>query len=142
MCTSSPEEGKASMAPIPHSVLVVDDDESFRRLLCRCAEGLGCRLTYACDGEDAVDLFESGRFDLIVMDIIMPLMDGVDAIRAIRKLEAKSGRGATPILALSAESDVETGVNAMDAGATRMLPKSVGFSGLTEAMRDMLSGVP
>jgi len=93
-------------------------------------------MTEAADGEEAVELFEVGSYDLVVMDIIMPLMDGVDAINAIRKLE--SGKTVTPILALTVERSVETGLDCLSAGADRMLLKPVARMGLLRTVCDLL----
>jgi len=120
-----------------YAILVVDDSRDFRNLLSNYLAQLPCDVVYAHDGEDAVALCESRRFDLIIMDIIMPLMDGVDAIRAIRRQEVRKRRPKTPILALSAESSIQTGVDSMDAGATRMLVKPVTCHGFLEIVRDM-----
>lgn len=122
----------------PCSILVVDDSEDYRNLLSLYLEELSCETIHAHDGEDAVELCETRRFDVIIMDIIMPLMDGVEAIRAIRKLEVSKGRDRTPILALSAEGSVETGVDSMDAGASRMLVKPVSREGLVGTIRELL----
>ncbi len=121
-----------------YSILVVDDSESFRDLVGTYLASLPCELTHARDGEDAVELCEDRRFDLIIMDIIMPLMDGVEAIRAIRKMEVRMGLSKTPTLALSGEDSVETGVDSMDAGATRMLLKPVSRQGLTDTVMELL----
>lgn len=120
------------------AILVVDDSEDFRSLLSHYLRGFSCRVRYARDGEEAVEMFHAGRFDLIIMDIIMPLMDGVDAIRAIRKIEKGRGPGHVPILALSGEDAVEVGVDSMGAGATRMLLKPVSRSGLIETVCELM----
>ena len=70
-----------------YSILVADDSPDFRNLLRLYLESLDADIVQARDGEEAVELCEERRFDLIVMDIIMPLMDGVDANRNLRKLE-------------------------------------------------------
>ena len=62
--------------------------------------GVDVRLTG--DGREAVESFKAGHFDLILMDVQMPVMNGVDATHASRKIEAERGLPAIPILALSA----------------------------------------
>lgn len=122
----------------PYAILVTDDSPDFRNLLSLYLEGLNADVTHARDGEEAVELCETRRFDLIIMDIIMPLMDGVDAIRDIRRMEVRKRRSKTPILAISGEDSVETGVDAMDAGATRMLVKPMKQDGLLSTVRELL----
>lgn len=126
------------MTPSNCSLLIVDDSEDYLNLLYRYLDGLGCTITVARDGEDAVELCEHKQFDLIIMDIIMPLMDGVDAIRAIRRMEAQTRRHPIPILALSGEGSLQTGVDSMDAGATRMLVKPITRQELCATVREMM----
>src|SRR3954452_5081218 len=88
----------------PH-ILVVDDDPTNRRVL----QGMLAQLGYACstveDGAQAVRAVESGQFDAVLMDCLMPVMDGYDATRAIRSDEAErgqSGRSHLPVIAVTA----------------------------------------
>ncbi len=118
------------------SILIVDDDERHRLLVRRFLQGLPFKAFEASDGEEAVEIFVREDIDLVIMDIIMPLMDGVDAIAAIRKTEA--GRSVTPVLALSAEGSVETGLDCLGAGANRLLIKPVSRQGLLETVCGML----
>ena len=113
----------------PRSILLVDDNESYRALLAHYLGDLSCSITQAHDGEEAIELFTEQHFDLVIMDIIMPLVDGVDAIRAIRKIEMQRGTGPVPILALSGEESIEISVDSMGAGADRMLGKLVDQQG-------------
>jgi CheY-like chemotaxis protein len=136
--TAYSDTGKAIMDQKQYSILIVDDSETDRALLYNYLDELNCNITHAVDGEDAVELCESTRFDLIMMDIIMPLMDGVDAIREIRKIEIRTGRTKTPILALSAEESVETGVDSMSAGATRMQTKPLTRQGFLNTVKELL----
>lgn len=92
----------------------------------------------ASDGEEAVDRFAQNHYDLVIMDIIMPLMDGVDATAAIRRFEKKNGRKETPILALSVEDTMETSEDCMNAGTTRMISKPVGREALVAAVAELL----
>ncbi|QJB55700.1 response regulator [Pseudodesulfovibrio sp. zrk46] len=119
-------------------ILLVDDSPNYRALLSHYLGDLQCEITEARDGEEAVELFAEKNFDLIIMDIIMPLMDGVDAIRAIRKLEREQRRNPVPILALSGESSLENRVDSMGAGADRMLTKIVDEAGAVATVREML----
>ncbi|MBV9330778.1 MAG: response regulator, partial [Alphaproteobacteria bacterium] len=76
-------------------------------------------------GDAAVSAVEKGHFDLVLTDIHMPGMDGVEATRAIRKLEARSGRRHIPIVALTADV-VETGRRAcQEAGMDDFLTKPI-----------------
>ena len=90
-------------------ILIADDSEDIRYLLQIYCKATEYRLTFAEDGERAVAAFESGFYDLIVMDVQMPLMDGLTAVRQIRQSESSGGRKRIPVLALtgnSAQQDV------------------------------------
>ncbi|ABK45446.1 Hpt sensor hybrid histidine kinase [Magnetococcus marinus MC-1] len=67
-------------------------------------ERLGCRVTLVENGQQAVTVFQENRFDLVLMDCEMPIMDGYTATRTIRDLERQQGRRATPIIAVTAHA--------------------------------------
>ena len=82
-------------------VLVVEDDPSNRLLAGKMLDSLGYRAEYAADGQEAVAAFSPGKYAAILMDMQMPVMDGLEATRMIRKIEA-SGGGRVPVIALTA----------------------------------------
>lgn len=126
------------MTDSQYSILMVDDSRDYRELVLHYLGQLPCEIFTAEDGEDAVEMFANQNFDLIIMDIIMPLMDGVEATAAIREMEAETGREPTPILALSMEESAETAVDSINAGASRMLLKPVKQEELVRAVSEML----
>lgn len=81
-------------------VLLAEDDVTSREVACLMLEELGCEVTRAADGREAVAAFTAGAFDLILMDCEMPGMDGYAATAEIRSLERHGGR--VPIVALTA----------------------------------------
>ena len=83
------------------------------------------RVLVAEDGVVAVDAARPGGFDVILMDLRMPRMDGFEAIRLIRADEQAQGRPRTPIVVISANSDSEDVQNSMGAGADAHIPKPV-----------------
>jgi len=90
-------------AGAPHralSILVAEDNLVNQRLIARMLEKRGHRVTIAADGSEAVDLAGQHSFDLVLMDIQMPKMDGLAATAAIRERERKSGTH-LPIVALT-----------------------------------------
>ncbi|MBF0161933.1 MAG: response regulator [Magnetococcales bacterium] len=92
------------------AILLVDDSDENRFLVQAFLKKTPHRLTMATDGMQAVQLFQAGRFDLVLMDIQMPGMDGYQATRTIRTWERQQNRSPTPILALTANAmreDVE-----------------------------------
>jgi signal transduction histidine kinase/CheY-like chemotaxis protein/HPt (histidine-containing phosphotransfer) domain-containing protein len=84
------------------SVLVVDDVEINRELLRVTLEKQGHRITMAANGQEAVEQFLNGTFDIIFMDMQMPVLDGYGAVRAIRALEHERDMLRTPIIAMTA----------------------------------------
>jgi PAS domain S-box-containing protein len=104
-------------------VLATDDHPVNRRVV-ELIIGPHVDLTFAEDGQQAVDAHASQVFDLILMDIQMPVMDGVEAIRLIRAREAAAGRR-TPLYVLSASTDPSHREDAREAGADGHLRKPI-----------------
>lgn len=93
-----------------HKLLIVDDEEMIRKLIRKYAEFEGHEVVEACDGMDAVTKFRNGNFDLIVMDIMMPELDGFSACREIRKTSN------IPIIMLSARGEEYDKINGFEIG--------------------------
>ena len=93
-----------------HRLLIVDDEEMIRKLIRKYAEFEGHEVVEACDGMDAVTKFRNGNFDLIVMDIMMPELDGFSACREIRKISN------VPIIMLSARGEEYDKINGFEIG--------------------------
>ncbi len=85
----------SSHTAIPY-VLVVDDNEINKRLLAKVLEHENLKVIYASNGEEAVALRENNHFDIIFMDIEMPVMNGVEASKAIRKYEKEQNIAPVP----------------------------------------------
>jgi signal transduction histidine kinase len=83
-------------------VLAADDNPTNRLLLAAILNPLGVELILAADGAEALEVFAGERFDVVLMDVQMPVMNGVDAAQAMRALEIRRGLASTPILAVSA----------------------------------------
>jgi len=92
----------AAAGPLSLRILAAEDNSTNQLILRALLEPLGVQLTLAGDGREAVEAYGAGGFDLVLMDIQMPVIDGVAATREIRRLEAREGRLRTPIVALSA----------------------------------------
>jgi PAS domain S-box-containing protein len=102
-CPPAPTTGSASHSPASAngpSVLLADDNVINQKVARRMLERLGCRVTLADDGLQAVAQASDHRFDLILMDVHMPGMDGIEATRAIRRLW---GAETPPVHAVTAE---------------------------------------
>ena len=97
---SSPR-AEASMAPEDALVLVVDDDTDSRTLAGKMLQSLGYRAEFAADGAQAVKAFVPEKYFAILMDMAMPVMDGLEATKKIREIEATAGCH-VPIIAFTA----------------------------------------
>ena len=83
-------------------VLVAEDNPVNRLVAQRMLEGLGCHVELVSDGQACIDRFRVGSYDLILMDLKMPVVDGLGATRAIRELEPRGSR--TPVIAFTASA--------------------------------------
>ena len=107
----------------PLDILVAEDTPTNQLVVRLMLEGLGHRVKLADNGLEAVDSFAAGRFDLVFLDIQMPVMDGFEAARRIR---AAGGRGGdVPILALSAFTQASDREQAAASGITEFLSKPI-----------------
>jgi signal transduction histidine kinase/ActR/RegA family two-component response regulator len=110
-------------APLGARVLLVDDHPVNRQLGQALLEMLGCRVDLAEGGQEAVAAVGKGGYDIILMDVHMPVMDGLAATRAIRQMEGAVG--ATPIIALSADVLPQNIALCLKAGMVDHVPKPV-----------------
>ncbi len=93
-----------------YNILVVDDEEMIRKLISKYAQFEGYNVTEACDGMDAVSKFSKGSFDIVIMDIMMPELDGFSASRKIRESSN------IPIIMLSARGEEYDKINGFEIG--------------------------
>ena len=131
----SPDPGAARSA----HVLIVDDNATNRMVAETLCEMFDCTAETAADGVEAVDAARTGRFDLILMDIKMPRMDGVAASKAIRALPGRLGR--VPIIALTANADPEDAAGYLAAGMNGVVEKPMKPDNLLQALQAALGGV-
>ena len=99
-------------------VLLVDDDESFRRVQEYQLDRAGYEVTSAQDGERALELFRDELHDLVVTDVRMPGLDGVELLARVRAISPD-----TPVVMITAQGTIETAVEAMKQGAFEFLTK-------------------
>ena len=125
------------------AVLVVDDDDSTRFVLARALEGLGFAVTRAADGADVAELVAARRFDLLVVDLYMPGMNGFEVLRRLRQpdrgfLPARRTPPTVPVLVISAEGHPATIANAKARGANAYLVKPVDIDTFETTVRQLL----
>ena len=105
---------------MPFTILVVDDDPVIQKLLSVNFEMEGYRVVTASDGEEALDRVLSEAPAVVVLDVMMPKVDGIEVLRRIR---ANPGTGSTPVLLLSAKAQAQDIEDGMAAGADAYLTK-------------------
>jgi CheY-like chemotaxis protein/HPt (histidine-containing phosphotransfer) domain-containing protein len=119
-------ETSPASAHEPVRVLVADDAEDNRLLLERYVRGEAIQMEFSENGQQAVDAIERGKtYDLILMDIDMPVLDGIEATKAIRTWEGRHGGARTPIVALSAHAMREAVRASLEAGCIAHVAKPV-----------------
>jgi CheY-like chemotaxis protein len=122
----APASGRAA------HILVVDDNATNRMVVEALCEMFDCSTESVVDGVEAVEAAKAGRYDVILMDIKMPRMDGVTATREIRKLPAPAGR--VPIIALTANADADEVKQYLAAGMRCVVEKPIKPERLLEAL--------
>ena len=115
-------------------ILLVEDSADNRLLIQFYLKKTPYQLEIAENGQIAVEKFTSGRYDLVLMDMQMPVMDGYTAVKEIRMWESKEGVKATPIVALTAYATKEEEQKSLDAGCTAHLTKPIKKAKLMEAI--------
>jgi CheY-like chemotaxis protein len=118
-------------------VLLAEDNKINQRVAGRFLERLGHRVTVANDGREAVERYRQEPFDLVLMDVQMPEMDGFEAVSAIREMERGTGLH-TPIVALTAHAMSGDRERCLAAGMDGYLTKPVRLASLVAAIDEVL----
>jgi DNA-binding response OmpR family regulator len=111
-------------------VLVIEDEIKMAAFIRRGLEEENIAVDVAADGEEGLFRAQAGSYDLIILDITLPLLDGLEVCRRLRQ-----DRVATPILLLTARDSVEMKVRGLDSGADDYLTKPFAFAELLARMR-------
>jgi len=121
-------------------VLIADDNEINLEIGVKILAELGAEVESVANGRDAVDRFrdEGGRFDLILMDILMPGMDGLEATREIRAMKDIANAGEVPIIAMTANAFRENFEESFGAGMNAHLVKPIDQDRLYHAINEAL----
>lgn len=120
-------------------ILLADDHPANRKVIEVLLSGTGADLLCVADGQEAVDAFRGGGFDLVLMDMQMPVMDGLTATAEIRAFEMQQGRGRTPLLMLTANAMPDHVEAGRKAGADGHLAKPVTTATLFAAISQVLA---
>jgi two-component system, sensor histidine kinase and response regulator len=131
-----PEARSIDLTKIRSLNLLLVEDSADNRLIIRAYfKRASDHIDIAENGAIAVEKFKAGKYDLVLMDVQMPIMDGYTATREIRKWEQEQGRKETPIIALTAHAMKEDVQKSLDAGCTDHLTKPIKRATLMEAVQ-------
>lgn len=113
-------------------ILVVEDERDLNRVISKRLESEGYSVDRCFDGEETLDFIDVGEFDAIIMDIMMPRINGIEVLKQMR-----SRNNTTPVLLLTARDGIGDRVNGLDAGADDYLIKPFAFEELLARIRVM-----
>jgi CheY-like chemotaxis protein len=117
-------------------LLVVDDDKVMRQLFSVVLQRAGFEVDFAEDGQMGVEMWEKGNYDLILMDVQMPRLNGLDATIAIRGRERAKGLH-TPIVAVTAFALQKDEAECLSAGMDAYLAKPINFKKCVELIHSL-----
>lgn len=117
-----------------HRILVVEDDPPNRELILRVLQTMGYLCEAACNGEEALQVLHSRTFDLVLMDISMPVMDGRTATRELRSFPEAHPNRDVPVIAITAHARQEMAPELYADGVNAIVNKPFTIPILREAL--------
>ena len=118
----------------PRRILAVDDERNIRLMLTQALSAHDTAVDTAVNAEEALDRLEQSEYDLVLLDIHLPGMDGLTALREIHKRKPM-----LPVIVLTAHGTIDSAVDAMRAGAVNYLQKPFAPKELREAVEGVLA---
>ena len=117
----------------PMNIIIIEDDKKTAAFIMKGLEQAGFNTVHAADGKDGLFKMKTGEFDVAVIDIMLPEMDGFTVIQKLREAKIK-----TPVLVLSAKNSVEDKVRGLQAGGDDYLAKPFAFAELLARIQALL----
>ncbi|RJP46361.1 MAG: response regulator [Desulfobacteraceae bacterium] len=114
-------------------LMVVDDEEKVRKYLSRLLKNRGFQVETAADGATALTMIKENDFDVVLLDVLMPGMDGIAVLKEIKKLKPL-----TEVIMLTGNASVETGIEGMRLGAFDYLLKPVDLENLYLCLKEAM----
>ncbi len=130
-------ECEETVGKVPR-ILLAEDDPMIREVLGLMLNRMNYDLDFAEDGLKAVELWERGKYDLVLMDVRMPRLDGFEATRVIREKEGERG-GHTPIVAMTAHARKEDAEMCLAAGMDTHISKPIDFKKSLQVIGDIIT---
>lgn len=115
-------------------ILIADDDLSMRTALAESLEQCGFEVETAENGADALTKFQKGKFEVVITDMRMPKMTGMDVLRGVKKISPQ-----TPVILITAYGTIKTAVDAMKEGAAEFIMKPFSLDDLEFAVKNVLA---
>jgi CheY-like chemotaxis protein len=125
--------------PTSLRVLAAEDNAVNQLVLKALFDVLGIEPTLVSNGQEAVSAWRAGEFDVVLMDIQMPVMDGISAAELIRRAEIMEGRRRTPIIAVTANVMEHQKTEYLTAGMDAMVAKPIAIAALLETIDAVLA---
>ncbi|MBP7497564.1 MAG: response regulator [Bacteroidales bacterium] len=119
-------------------ILIVEDNLINQKIIELCLKKLDYSTVTAVDGKDAIDKFCSNNFDIIMMDVQLPIMDGIEATRKIRQIEKDNNKVKSVIIAMTANCMRDVIDQCLEAGMDTYIKKPVKPVELEKQLREIL----
>ena len=123
----------------PPRILLAEDIAINRKVVVVSLKSLGVTIDIAENGAEAVEKFEENAYGLVLMDIMMPIKNGIEAAIEIRRIEKEGSRDDTPIIAMTASPSSDVQTQCTTAGMNEFMPKPFNPSDLRDAVKRYLT---
>lgn len=114
-------------------ILIVEDEKKIAQAVAKGLSKFGMSVDLAFDGEEGLDLASSGDYSVIILDVMLPLLDGIEVCKRLRAMGVK-----TPVLMLTARAEIDDRVLGLDVGADDYLVKPFSFSELVARIKALM----
>ena len=116
---------------MPENILLIDDEKDFLDIMTERMEARGFEVSTSMSAEEALGMIKKGAYDAIILDLQMPGMDGIEALKAIKEIQPEA-----QIILLTGHATVEKGVEAIKLGATDFIEKPADLETLSRKIKN------